>query len=297
MLLSIFRAFGLLLERVLTDLSPVVQAETENSEKVHMETKSVPSTNTVSERDFAKFDRLIRDKPNASTLALEAHILFTNNKTSTWFRQKTDAERAKIMQEARTNASHFRTTYRQRILEIEHKNLEQQQEKEKKNEEAERKLTEAKEKTTSEIINYGLWQSIAQIDSCLDGMNSESQKRVALKVQLRFRKTVLQQQAPAELYRFSSKEKGQFTSNVLREHLVQLVQGIDQSQTTESSLTGKVIKHRFEENGKQKFYQGRVISHVPGFLQWFNVVYTNEPDIIYTFKLSEDIERGDLQIL
>ena len=95
MLLSIFRAFGLLLERVLTDLSPVMQAEAENSDKVHIETESVPSTNTVSERDFAKFDRLIQDKPNASTLALEAHILFTNNKTSTWFRQKFDAERAK----------------------------------------------------------------------------------------------------------------------------------------------------------------------------------------------------------
>ena len=41
-------------------------------------TASVPA---ISERDFAKLDRLIREKPNASTLALEAHILFTN-KTS-----------------------------------------------------------------------------------------------------------------------------------------------------------------------------------------------------------------------
>ena len=38
------------------------------------------------------------------------------------------------------------------------------------------------------------------------------------------------------------------------------------------------------------------IFQVPGFPLWFNVKY-DEDDAIYTFKLQEDVERGDLQIL
>ena len=46
------------------------------------ETSSVPKANTVSECDFAKLDRLLREKPNASTLTLESTVLFSKNKTA-----------------------------------------------------------------------------------------------------------------------------------------------------------------------------------------------------------------------
>ena len=46
--------------------------------------QSAPTSNTISERDFAKLDYLICQKPSATTLALEVHILFTNNQTSAW---------------------------------------------------------------------------------------------------------------------------------------------------------------------------------------------------------------------
>ena len=46
------------------------------------ETKSTPKTNVISERDFAKFDRLLREKPNATTLSLEGMILFANNQVT-----------------------------------------------------------------------------------------------------------------------------------------------------------------------------------------------------------------------
>ncbi len=298
MLLSIFKAFVLLLDRVLTDLHPVMQAEEENKQEVHAKTTSVPTTNTISERDFAKFDRLLREKPHASTLALEAHILFTNNKTSQWFDQKSETEKAKMMEEARKNASRYRKTYQQRVAQIEEESCRRQQEKEKKNQEAERKLVQTKEKITSEIINYGLWQSLSQVDHSLEGLKSETQKRAALKTQLRFRKVVLQQDAPDLVYRFSSKEKGQFTSQLLRDNLAKLIQLSDEMDTPASSLTGKVIKHKFvESNGEYKFYKGRVISQVSGFPGWFNVVYTNEPGIVYSYQLSEDLEKGDLQVL
>ena len=55
--------------------------------------QSVPKTNVVSERDFAKLDRFLREKSNASTLSLEALILFTNNKTAKWL----DSKQAEII--------------------------------------------------------------------------------------------------------------------------------------------------------------------------------------------------------
>ena len=40
-----------------------------------------------------------------------------------------------------------------------------------------------------------------------------------------------------------------------------------------------------------------VISQVPGFPDWYNVVYIEEPDIVYTYKLTDDIKNGDLKLL
>ena len=50
------------------------------SHLLQAETKSVPKTNVVSERDFAQLDHLLHQKPNATTLCLEGMILFANNK-------------------------------------------------------------------------------------------------------------------------------------------------------------------------------------------------------------------------
>ena len=44
-------------------------------------------------------------------------------------------------------------------------------------------------------------------------------------------------------------------------------------------------------------YTGTVISQVPGFRDWYNVVYEDEPDIVYTYKLMEDYANGDLSII
>jgi hypothetical protein len=54
------------------------------TEEFSVQAKSVPKTNTVSERDFGSLDLLIRMKPAATTLCYESVILWTNNKTSEW---------------------------------------------------------------------------------------------------------------------------------------------------------------------------------------------------------------------
>ena len=81
----------------------------------------------------------------------------------------------------------------------------------------------------------------------MDGIQSETQKRAAIKAQLRFRKIILQQEAVTDpVYKFSSKEKGQFNSKVLRDNLIQLIRDADDKDIADTSsntllLTGSNI--------------------------------------------------------
>ena len=97
---------------------------------------------------------------------------------------------------------------------------------------------------------------------------------------------MLQQKAPDAVYKFSSKEKGQFSSSILRDNLVTLIHDANTEEMPASLLTGKIIKHKFESNGELKFYKGRVISQVPGFPEWFNVVYNDEQEIYVYYSLT-----------
>ena len=79
----LFSAFSSLLLRLVEDHLPGGKFDNADGTLV-TDTTSVPKTNTVSERDFAQLDHLLREKPNASILSLEAMILFNNNKTAKW---------------------------------------------------------------------------------------------------------------------------------------------------------------------------------------------------------------------
>ena len=66
------------------------------------ETASLPKVNVISERDFAQLDRFMREKPRATTLAVESFIMLGNNKTVAWLAAKTPDERGAILQAARS---------------------------------------------------------------------------------------------------------------------------------------------------------------------------------------------------
>ena len=128
-----------------------MSAAAENKEKVKSET-TVKTTNTISERDFGKLDRLIREKPNASILALEAHILFTNNKTTKWLATKSSDERRIMFEDTRKNAPQHRQRYHEHLSNIEKERIKVQNKKQKEKEASERKWVQMKEKITSELL-------------------------------------------------------------------------------------------------------------------------------------------------
>ena len=75
---------------------------------------SVLNTNAVSDRDFAQFDRLLREKPTASILARDGMIAFANNKTSDWLQAKRNDERKVIIDSAQKSAGVTRDLFRVR---------------------------------------------------------------------------------------------------------------------------------------------------------------------------------------
>ena len=108
-------AFSSLLLRMVADHLSGGKYDSPSTDLVE-QTKSVLTTNTISERDYAKLDLLLHEKPNATTLSLEALILFSNNKTANWLQEKSPTEREALLQKARVCANDFRKLYRARKL-------------------------------------------------------------------------------------------------------------------------------------------------------------------------------------
>ena len=127
------------------------------------DTRSVPKINTVSERDFAKLDHLLREKPNASTLALEAMVLFPKNKTAKWLHSKTKAEVAELMQKAREVAPEYKRLYTERKKKLQEDRIQLLQTKQKALQKSEEKCLRQKEHLTQDIVQCGLWQSPDEI--------------------------------------------------------------------------------------------------------------------------------------
>ena len=158
-----------------------------------VETKSVPKTNTISERDFAQLDRFLREKPNASILSLEALILFCNNKTASWLNDKSPTEHCELLHKARSSSSGLKQQYqvrRKKLIEDRAKLLQAIQASLLRLRE---KKVREKENLTKAVMKFGLWQNEQHVVDSLAKLKSKTSKLHALKVQLDFRPKVLEQ--------------------------------------------------------------------------------------------------------
>ena len=119
-----------------------------------------------------------------------------------------------------------------------------------------------------------------------------------------FRKNVLKQQHyDKKIYSFSKKDdSGRYRKHeneVLKKNVLTLVERaaeVDVGEIKHGSLplfVGKRIQHTFSGGN---VYKGYVISIVPGFPEWYNVKYENDP-AIYAYNLREDYQNGDVQII
>ena len=122
----LFTAFAPYPRRLLTDHLP--------GRKFHVisaiDTNSVAATNVVRERTFAQLDRLKREKPNASVLAIEGMVLFATIKTAAWLQAQTSERRKHLLDSALHGAEEHRQLCRERCLQISEFQQQQIQQKE-----------------------------------------------------------------------------------------------------------------------------------------------------------------------
>ncbi|KAJ8050931.1 hypothetical protein HOLleu_04314 [Holothuria leucospilota] len=159
---------------------------------VKHEMMSVPTTNVGVERDFGMLDRLMREKPNASTLALEGLIMWQENKTGKWRDELNEEMRAKYMRIARESMNEQRRLYFERRKAIKEVRAMRWAE---KRERAVAKVERERERMVSlsnELKQVGgLWSSVSELEERLSALADEKEKCDALKVQLKYWKWVL----------------------------------------------------------------------------------------------------------
>ena len=128
------------------------------SPETREKTKGLPKHNKFSESIFAHLDRLLREKPNITTIASEAYVMFAHNRTSQWLDAKSSTEKESIFSSARKSVTKVRKAFKVRQLEIREARRVAVAEKLQKAEENRAKQLRKKEQQTSDIIHWGLWQ-------------------------------------------------------------------------------------------------------------------------------------------
>lgn len=306
----IFHAFSVTTQRLLIDHLPGGIYHDVTDDVLIEEASSVPTTNLSPERDFAVLDRFLREKPNAHMIALEALILFSHNKTSSWIEQLACDERESLFKAARTLAPTLKAKFKARRWEIEARREEDLKKRMEANARKEMKIMKEKEKLTKEMQSVGLWITRAEVDEGLDGFVKQAKKKEALKLQINFRHKVLNQSYPnKDVFKFSHNRR-QHSVNQLKENLLLLIGASEESPTGTSLsnnssksllevvkkdpgfLVGKNIRHRFQVDEDLVWFNGTVLN-MDSITKAYQVKYEGEDDIQY-FALLDDISNGDL---
>lgn len=255
-------ALSKLIRRQYGDHLPGGQHEHVNPE----DTISVDKHNKYPERVFSYVDHLLSSKPNIKTLAIEAQVAFSLNKTSEWLQSKDN--QTEIIEQCRSEVSVERKRFKQRESVILAKRIEKQEEDFRKKQELERKRIERLEKETTDMLYYGLWQTKEQMESELSKISSKTEKEEALKVQLRFRKDVFKQVCDKDnVYAFSKLINGKRVNLSVEELKLNVLCLIEHSYKTPPPeqphiLVGKKVEHKWIEDNIPKWYKGTVISQV-----------------------------------
>ena len=322
------KAFSITTNRLLIDHLPGGKFYTMDAELIR-DTGSVPTTNVSPERDFAVLDRVLREKPNATLIALEAFILFSHNKTSKWLDDLPAIEKEKLINAARMLVPSMKKKFKIRQNEIQQRNEESLLKKQRTVAEKHRRELEEKEKLTNEIAKSGLWTSRTHIREGLAAVSKKTEKVRLLKLQIKFRRKVLHQtNSDSSLFKFSQNSK-QFSVQRLQDNLIKLLSAEEQATLAEEQaapaeeqaapaddnvtsadeqatlleqvlqapeyLVGQKINHRFEVEGELVWFKGTVKSY-DSKTKEFLVFYDGEEDPC-CFELLQDIEYGDLLLV
>ncbi|GAQ88023.1 hypothetical protein KFL_003940140 [Klebsormidium nitens] len=239
-----FCVWLVVLERMAKDQLPEGKFDGVNEGK-RADLASVKKENDVSERDFATLDRVMREKPNFLTIALEGVLLFKNNGSAGWLGAMGSERRAALVHAAMKLKPELDALHRQRQA----TNREQAETKLREAREREavkrRKEAEVKAELVVKVTALGgLWKSEEEVESGLEhvelpagelgGSSDRIAKRLeaarleAVKDQLRFRKHVLSETYTGEDINFTAAGK-ELGLEIMKGKLVALLAALDKA--------------------------------------------------------------------
>lgn len=197
------------------------------SEEIREETALCKKTNILSERDFAQMDRKFHQKPNMTTIAASGVIMYLNNKTGSWLEGMSEAEQEKAVEIAMKGTSNRITMYKEKRKGILQSRMDAQERKKLATQVKQQQKEAQKEKLCAEIEKIGgLWKSEDQMRNQLKDQPKKKQL-CALKLQLDFRKVVLDQRVPdkklLQMGTTVDKKRRPFTVSELQDNLAKIM--------------------------------------------------------------------------
>ena len=174
------------------------------SEEIRSASANVPTTNTVSERDMAVLDNLLKIKPSASNLTLEVIVMCTKNKPLSWLRSLPEDEKNTILDKARQMAPEIKQQFQDRKQVLEEKIKEKLNAKKEKVANKEKKEQNINFKLSREISKYGGPWTEGEVEIKLNQID-EKQRHAAVLTQIKFHKSILKSKGPRELFTESIK--------------------------------------------------------------------------------------------
>ncbi|MCH2377670.1 MAG: hypothetical protein MK231_04815, partial [Pelagibacterales bacterium] len=222
----LFASFAMITNRMIGDHLKDGKYDKPSSALI-AQSESVPNTNVYPESNFGCLDRLIREKPNANEITLEAIIMCKSNNTQQWRDKLSKNEKDHWMNWAKNLRKVHHKQFLEKRKKIRKLRNERRLNKIDNKKRKEIKLRAIKEGLCKDIEQYGgLWKSNDDVDLNLKKL-TEARKIDALKCQLKFRQKVLLENSivDSSLFYFSSK-KNVFSSSVLKENLKDIIRSV-----------------------------------------------------------------------
>ena len=124
----------------------------------------------------------------------ETFLMYSMNKTRQWLQEMDVQEKSALMVEAQKQGRKLCVNFRKRCAMILEKRKEALKGKEKALAEKKKRVLAQKENLSASIVYFSLWQSEDQVNRMLDELTTETEKRNATELKLKFQKEVLKQE-------------------------------------------------------------------------------------------------------
>ena len=186
----ILHHFNLVVQRQLSD--HLVGGTFDNpSDELKKEASHVPKSNQIGESIFGSFDRLIRERPNATTLNLCGTIQYIHNKTGNWLNNLDAKQREEHMQRAREAVTREMNQFKDRKKLVQQRIQQRMLEKQQQKMQEEQKRTNERRKAIADVTKCGGEWSQQILDERMATNLTENEKRAQLLSQIKYHKIVL----------------------------------------------------------------------------------------------------------